>query len=609
MASRKRKHTTTTQSPTTQQSLVNRPCLCDGGTQCFETMQELNRLGVPNMGWICVPRRTERTTVAALLRKKKYRAACAHLGQAATETLRSTAFSPNTNHYYASTHLPPSVRRSVNRNHKGQLLWANVFVPRSDGLALGYQDSELLGKAAGAGVMTGAMPTDFVAAPNHLAAAVKRELEDARAKRAAATPVSGAGASAKRAKRAKRAKHAVLNQPPAVTTPTPPTRRPSRQARNATSVAQASPEVAGTALAAMTEELAKRTAENEALRKERAADKALISELQKRVSKLEATVQGYAARLHASGGLTRQNLLSPAWHADNPDAANHLFGFTTWKEVVLYIWALWPDVKPPIFDPHDDISNQPVTEFERALITKMRIRRATTEQVIAIAWDRTVSSISKYIKAWAPKWGEAGRHLSILDISKEFLTETMPMSYVEAGLTNVGAVPDGKDFMIDVWRKNALLTRACFSDKVHHAAVRCISWSTPAGLMFEHTDLFLARISEKRLVELWGPRLKKVPAGWVMLTDRGFANTARYYPNFNAQLTPKFLSGRLQFSSDEVSSDWRICQLRYTCEVAFSRVTNETGLKDVITRPFFSLLNAMHHWGHANANLKQPLQK
>ena len=163
--------------------------------------------------------------------------------------------------------------------------------------------------------------------------------------------------------------------------------------------------------------------------------------------------------------------------------------------------------------------------------------------------------------------------------------------------------------MTDTVRSHTFITRASHSDKVHHSGVRCISWSTPCGLSFEHTDLFLARVSEKRLVELWGPRLKKVPPGWTMLSDRGFAGTARYYPNFNTQLTPKFLSGRLQFEAEEVSADWRICKLRYTCEVAFSRVTNERGLKDVIPYPFFKLLNAMNHWGHANINLLKPLMK
>lgn len=146
---------------------------------------------------------------------------------------------------------------------------------------------------------------------------------------------------------------------------------------------------------------------------------------------------------------------------------------------------------------------------------------------------------------------------------------------------------NGKDFMIYTTRKNTLFSRASFSDKVHHSAVRCISWSTPQGLSFEHIDLFLARVTEKRLVELWGPRLMKCPRGWYMLSDRGFFDTARFYPNMNHQKTPKFLSGRDQFTTDELSADRRICKLRYTCEVAFSRVTKTRALRDTISNDFF----------------------
>ena len=103
------------------------------------------------------------------------------------------------------------------------------------------------------------------------------------------------------------------------------------------------------------------------------------------------------------------------------------------------------------------------------------------------------------------------------------------------------------------------------------------------GLSFEHTDLFLARVTERALVELWGPRLKKCPPGWAMLSDRGFWNTAWFYPNLNRQMMPKFLSGRKQFTAEEVSADRTICKLRYTCEVAFSRVTDTSGLQDVIS--------------------------
>ena len=163
--------------------------------------------------------------------------------------------------------------------------------------------------------------------------------------------------------------------------------------------------------------------------------------------------------------------------------------------------------------------------------------------------------------------------------------------------------------MIYTTRKNTMFTRASYSDKVHHSATRCISWSTPMGLSFEHTNLFLGRASEKRLVELWGPRLKKCPRGYYMLSDRGFFDTARFYPNMNHQKTPKFLSGRDQFTADEVSADRRICKLRYTCEVAFSRVTKTRGLRDVISNDFFHLMDAMNHWGHATVNLDAPLMK
>ena len=129
------------------------------------------------------------------------------------------------------------------------------------------------------------------------------------------------------------------------------------------------------------------------------------------------------------------------------------------------------------------------------------------------------------------------------------------------------------------------------------------------GLSFEHTDLFLGRVSEKKLVELWGPRLKKCPRGWYMLSDRGFFDTARFYPNMNHQKTPKFLSGRDQFTEDEVSADRRICKLRYTCEVAFSRVTKTRGLRDVISNDYFSILDDMNHWGHATVNLDSPLMR
>jgi len=183
----------------------------------------------------------------------------------------------------------------------------------------------------------------------------------------------------------------------------------------------------------------------------------------------------------------------------------------------------------------------------------------------------------------------------------------MPDDYIAAGIEKIAALPDGKDFMMDTIRMNTIVTRCQFSDKVKCSAARCISWMTANGLSFEHTDLFLGRCSEKRIVEIWGPRLAKIPVGWSCLADRGFAGTARYYPHCIQQLTPKFKAGRLQFSVSEIKVDMDICKLRYTCEVAFARVTTIKGLKDRIPYWFFNDMDDMNHWGHAQVNLMRPL--
>ena len=57
----------------------------------------------------------------------------------------------------------------------------------------------------------------------------------------------------------------------------------------------------------------------------------------------------------------------------------------------------------------------------------------------------------------------------------------------------------------------------------------------------------------------------------------------------------------------EVKRDYQICRLRYTCEVAFSRVTQEASLQDTIPYAFFSCIDSINHWAHAHANLYQPL--
>jgi hypothetical protein len=62
--------------------------------------------------------------------------------------------------------------------------------------------------------------------------------------------------------------------------------------------------------------------------------------------------------------------------------------------------------------------------------------------------------------------------------------------------------------------------------------------------------------------------VERLLTGRAMLSDREVAGSCRLYPNFNTQLTPRFHAGRAQFTAEEIQSDLRICQLRYTYEVA-----------------------------------------
>ena len=314
----------------------------------------------------------------------------------------------------------------------------------------------------------------------------------------------------------------------------------------------------------------------------------------------------YLAGLTTYEGLNRFTLQCDDWHKKHPKAANHLFGFKSWHETKVHLRCFWPDVKKP--DPKTLQIETDMSMYEKLLITKMRFQRAMSEDMLALIWGRVQSSINFYVHECAPMWGEVGRHLSILDIDEEYLNAEIPDAFTDLGLGKVGAMPDGKDFMTDTSRVNTAIGRAMWSDKVHHSGARCISWTTPAGLAFERTVLYMARASETACVATWREVLKKIPAGRLVLADRGFSRDAILYPNFNVHLTPCFLTGRDQFTSGEVESDRRKCELRYTSETAFSRVTCTTGLRDSIPRSLFTIMEDMCDWGHAYINLCAPMQ-
>ena len=571
-------------------------CICDDPAGCADLMERLDYINI-KCGWCALTKVQEEVTFKRdqrddrrdqLMRKRELT-----LKHLQTTEGRLAKRNNTTQRYpkFSSLHVKPELVDLAKQHDRG-CAWMPEFISYEVAMQIGLTENDRVDKTSSKG--------NYFGVPNQPRKEALRIVE--KFEREAA----------------------IIGSPP-LSTSTSPTltsfaspplsaARDSRGLRQAKQLVDTNPDGAAHKIENLETELAKVMQQLSRERQEKELAETRIKALETQAPvPVDKRIQ---LRLECAG-LSRFTLTSDAWHKQHPEAARHLFGFRTWTETVNMVLALFmaEGARNPMKEPlivggvaSGGTKGPAMRPVEKCLVAKMRIHRGYTQKTLALMWGRSERQIGSYLKEWIPHWGEAGEDLSILDITEDFLDATYPQAYKDAGMLKIVALPDGKDFMINDIRSNTLLTRASFSDKVHHAAVRCISWSTPTGLMFEHTDLFFARVSEKKLVSLWGPRLKKCPPGWRMLSDRGFAGTASYYPNFNAQLTPAFLKGRDRKTGGEVVSDHEICKLRYTCEVAFSRVTVEASLQDVIPYWFIPSLDALNHWGHAHANLYNPLQ-
>jgi hypothetical protein len=544
-----------------RRSVNPRRCIC-GNTECGEINDAFEEIAPDRGGYVLLPAEPKLGTAGYEKRKHMLSGILRHLGMAAkyaageSGSCFSAAGEPkergSTQLFFSKIHLSPRITALTAGTEITRIL--NLDISLATGEEIGFTQIDLRPQVKGE-------PRVFAPFPN-------RTINDARAE-----------LSALRAR---------SSSDPAVQK-----RRASRDALVADVDVHACRRLhEGDTLRAQLEEL----------KAQRAVDLEQLEHQAQELKRLKS-LDGFVL----SGGLCRSNLIDDVWHEKNPTAAKILFGFEDWSETKVYITeAFWPEMEIPCASAVQ--RHAPMTEFEKCLITKMRFQKRFDESILGYMWGRDRSRIHRYIHEWAPRWGRIGRILSHLDIDDGYLAAEMPAEYLSQGLGKVGALVDGKDFMTETVRSNAAFTRACWSDKVQCSAARCITWTTPSGLCFEHTPLYAARATETSLVKLWSATLSKIPLGRVVLADRGFYRDAILYPNFNAQLTPHFLSGREQFSAGEIISDRRICQLRYTAETSFSRVTDTAGLQDVISRNFFTVLQDMCDWGHAHMNLCKPLK-
>lgn len=231
-----------------------------------------------------------------------------------------------------------------------------------------------------------------------------------------------------------------------------------------------------------------------------------------------------------SGGLSRENVTSKEWHAKHENAAPFLFGFKSFGETIAYICRVFfTDVEYKFGKGKD-----PLTDFEQCLVYMLKVCRGYEDETIKMIFHRTGHSfVADVMNKWSPKFSFVGLCMSILDLDfttdyvsaeyarehgldhysfdhspkdkyRNYIEATVPQEYIGAGYRDVGALVDGMVIRTDTVRVNPVITRMTYNDKVDDHGGLIMTWTTPTGLCFEHTGLYLGRVPEMRLVELWG---------------------------------------------------------------------------------------------------------
>lgn len=220
----------------------------------------------------------------------------------------------------------------------------------------------------------------------------------------------------------------------------------------------------------------------------------LTGELAKKTRELEDALASLKTLKRLAGkGLSRATALNYKWHMKNPKACLRLFGFRTFKELVLYAIAFFmrhdgfPRRPKLIFEsglPEAVAARSHLTQLEGAMATRVRLRTAATETILALIFDVDQSTMNRQIRKWAPRWGYTGKLLSqFRGMTKGQMMEMRPLQLGDGtpcdsvqGVQTAVASLDGWDGTTDSPRENQKAKRASYSNKMHCEAVRGLTW-------------------------------------------------------------------------------------------------------------------------------------
>ena len=260
----------------------------------------------------------------------------------------------------------------------------------------------------------------------------------------------------------------------------------------------------------------------------------LAAQLEEKKQKLEVSIQ-LQKELELCGGLTRFTATSLEWHKKNSTGsdprktfAHHLWGLGSFQHMTVYVTEVFfPKVDAKVGKRPSD----PFTDFEKILICVMRIRRNYDQETLTKYWGKqSHTTLTDVFQKWMPELSRVGNYMSILDLdlnidylsaedarrlgvdhsslaplaAASYIDISVPQVYRKQGYEKVGALVDGKVFMTDTVRVSSAASRMLYADKIDNSGGLVMTWSTPTGLVFEHTGLYFARCPETRLIELWG---------------------------------------------------------------------------------------------------------
>ena len=118
-------------------------------------------------------------------------------------------------------------------------------------------------------------------------------------------------------------------------------------------------------------------------------------------------------------------------------------------------------------------------------------------------------SIAHHVHEWLHMCAKFGEHLHMTQMPYGYYEKELPTFYIENNLSNITHLCDGKDTIIETVRKDDSLKRRILSYKTNYSSCRCINFTTPMGLSFEHTRPSGARVSEQSLVQWWGREINQ----------------------------------------------------------------------------------------------------